>query len=64
MALTGVFFTPYAHPFKITGSGNMGQQSAQFVSQQLVVTGGGSLTMTPDPNNSISLPPKGGILIR
>ena len=62
--LSGVFFTPEATPFSLTGGGNWGQLNAQFISYQLAVSGGGSLSITPDPNNFISLPPRAGALIR
>lgn len=62
--LSGVFFTPEATPFSLAGGGNWGQLNAQFISYQLAVTGGGSLAITPDPNNFISLPPRAGVLIR
>jgi hypothetical protein len=61
--LTGIFFTPEASPFKIAGGGNWGQQRAQFISYQLVVTGGGILNMDPDP--TLLVPPSlTGYLIR
>jgi Flp pilus assembly protein TadG len=61
--LAGVFFTPEAAPFKIAGGGNWGQQHAQFISYQLTVTGGGILTMAPDPTAVIP-PTLKGYLIR
>jgi hypothetical protein len=61
--LAGIFFTPEAAPFKLAGGGNWGQQHAQFISYQLVVTGGGVLTMAPDP--TLLVPPTlTGYLIR
>jgi hypothetical protein len=61
--LTGVFFTPEANPFKITGGGGVNQQHAQFISYHLTVSGSGALNMAPDPN-AVSIPPKAGVLIR
>jgi Flp pilus assembly protein TadG len=61
--LAGVFFTPEAAPFKIAGGGNWGQQHAQFISYQLTVTGGGILTMAPDPT-AVLPPTLKGYLIR
>jgi hypothetical protein len=62
-ALTGVFFTPEALPFKLAGGGNWGQQKASFVSYDLTVTGGGILQMAPDP--TFPRPPaEKGYLIR
>lgn len=64
MALTGVFFTPEAVPFSISGGSPVAQQSAQFISRQLAISGGANLTMAPDEQNFVSIPPKAGILIR
>jgi hypothetical protein len=61
--LAGVFFTPEANPFKIAGGGNWGQQHAQFISYQLTVTGGGILSMAPDPT-AVLPPTLKGYLIR
>ena len=62
-SLAGVFFTPEANPFKVAGGGNWGQQHAQFISYQLTVTGGGILTMAPDPT-AVVPPTRKGYLIR
>ena len=61
--LTGVFFAPEAAPFKLAGGGNWGQQHAQFVAYQLTVTGGGILSIAPDPT-AVSVPWSRGYLIR
>ncbi len=62
--LTGIFFTPEAAPFTLSGGGTWGQQNAQFVSYQLQVTGGGNLAMAPDPVRSVKVPTLAGALIR
>jgi hypothetical protein len=62
--LSGVFFTPEAAPFSLTGGGTWGQQNAQFVSYQVQVSGGGVLTMAPDPQKSVKVPTLAGALIR
>jgi hypothetical protein len=62
--LTGVFFTPEAAPFKLTGGGFWGQQHAQFVAYQLAVSGGGNLTLAPDPQNAVNAPTAAASLIR
>ena len=61
--LLGVFFTPEAAPFKLSGNGDWGQQDAQFISFQLVVVGGGLLQMIPGAN-LIPIPATKGTLIR
>ena len=64
MALNGVFFTPEAVPFSISGGSPVDQQQAQFISRQLTISGGANLVMAPDEQNFVSLPPKKGVLIR
>ena len=61
--LAGVFFTPEAQPFKLTGGGNWGQQHAQFISYDLKIDGGAILQMAPDPT-FIQPPSDKGYLIR
>lgn len=61
--LTGTFFTPEAKPFALSGGGDWGQQHAQFISHQLVVSGGGVLTLAPNPA-AVKLPEKDIRLIR
>jgi hypothetical protein len=62
--LSGVFFTPEAAPFSLSGGGDWGQQNAQFISYRFAVSGGGTLTMAPNANNFIEPPAKSGTLIR
>ena len=64
VVLSGTFFTPEAKPLSLAGGGNWGQQSAQFISYHLAVSGGAILSVSPDPDNAIPLPPKTGVLIR
>jgi hypothetical protein len=62
--LKGVFFTPEANPFKITGGGGVNQQHAQFVSYHLDISGSGELKLAPDLEEYVAIPPKAGTLIR
>jgi hypothetical protein len=62
--LTGVFFTPEADPFKITGGGGVNQQHAQFISYHLDISGSGELKLAPDKSRPLVIPPKAGLLIR
>lgn len=64
LQLAGVFFTPEASPFKVTGGGGVAQQSAQFISYHLDLSGGGSLHMAPDPSTAVRIPATAGVLIR
>jgi hypothetical protein len=61
--LSGVFFTPGASPFSLTGGGSWGQQAAQFISYRLAVSGGGVATLAPD-DTLVGLGVDGGQLIR
>ncbi|MEO8693293.1 MAG: pilus assembly protein TadG-related protein [Acidimicrobiales bacterium] len=63
VSLEGIFFTPEADPLSLSGSGNWGQLHAQFISYRVAVSGGGTLTMSPD-ESMISLPPTSNALIR
>ncbi len=62
--LSGVFFTPNADPFSLTGGGTWGQQSAQFISYRLAVSGGGTATLVPDERLVGRVVEKPGLLIR
>ena len=62
--LRGVFFTPEAAPFRITGGGAVSQQHAQFISFQLDISGSGELKLAPDLEEYVAIPPKAGTLIR
>jgi Flp pilus assembly protein TadG len=56
-SLTGIFFAPEAVPFTLAGGGNWGQQAAQFISYQLVVTGNSTLQITPNQQAVRIVPP-------
>ena len=62
--LAGVFFTPEAGPFSLSGGGDWGQQNAEFISYRFSVSGGGTLTMAPNAQDFIQPPAKAGVLIR
>ena len=63
ISLEGIFFTPEADPLSLSGGGDWGQLSAQFISYRVAVSGGGTLTMAPN-ESMISLPPTTNMLIR
>ncbi|MEO5842913.1 MAG: Tad domain-containing protein [Acidimicrobiales bacterium] len=63
VSLEGIFFTPEADPLSLSGSGDWGQLRAQFISYRVSVSGGATLTMSPD-ESMISLPPTSNALIR
>jgi hypothetical protein len=64
VTLSGVFFAPEAVPFSLSGGGDWGQQSAQFITYRFSVSGGGTLTMVPNPQSFVNQPAKSGVLIR
>jgi hypothetical protein len=64
MQLEGTFFTPEAAPFSISGGAPVVPQQAQFVSYRLNVSGGASLTLSPNLSNSVTLPADAPLLIR
>jgi hypothetical protein len=64
MNLSGLFFTPEAAPFSLAGGGTWGQQSAQFISYQLAISGGSTAAFVPDPTTAFTIPPTAGFLIR
>ena len=64
VTMSGTFFTPEAAPFSLTGGGTWGQQSAQFISFQLKISGGSTATFTPDAQSAVTIPPTAGVLIR
>ncbi len=53
MTLKGIFFTPNANAFDINAGGAGITADAQFITRKLNVQGGGQMTMTADPNNSV-----------
>lgn len=56
MQMVGVFMTPNAAPFTLTGGGNQDLVNAQYIATSFVVKGGASLKMTVDPNTVVSMP--------
>lgn len=64
MNLEGVFFTPEAASLNISGGAPVIPQRAQFVSYRLAVSGGASLTLSPNPDLSVTLAPDAPLLIR
>ena len=56
MHVGGVFMTPNAAPFTVTGNGNQDLTNAQFIATSFAVDGGAVLTMRVDPYNAVGLP--------
>ena len=64
MTLRGVFMTPNAGPFTVNGGGAQTLTNAQYIAASFAVTGGATLNMTVDPNNTITLPDLSFALVR
>jgi hypothetical protein len=63
--LAGVFFLPNADPFSLTGGGSLPiDLSAQFVSTSLKVTGGATVNLVPNPEDSIPVRIPNFLLVR
>lgn len=63
--LRGVFFMPNADAFNLTGGGSLPiDLSAQFVSTSLKVTGGATVNLVPNPEDSIPVTVYTTLLVR
>jgi len=51
--LKGILFTPNANPFKMNSGAGGITADAQFITRKLEVSGGATLNMKADPNNSV-----------
>ncbi|HEV3365128.1 MAG TPA: TadE/TadG family type IV pilus assembly protein [Acidimicrobiia bacterium] len=51
--LKGILFTPNANPFKMNSGAGGITADAQFITRKLEVSGGATLSMKADPNNSV-----------
>lgn len=64
MELRGIFFTPYADPFTLSGGAPFNPQEAQFISYRAKIDGGGTLELVPNSTHAISIPAPPVTLIR
>ena len=64
MHLEGVFFTPEADAFTLTGGSPVIPQKAQFISYRLAVSGGGLLTLDPEGLDLLEFAAEPAVLIR
>ena len=63
--LTGVFFLPNADSFNLAGGGALPVYlSAQFIAATLKVTGGATITLVPQPEDSIAVVVYSTLLVR
>jgi hypothetical protein len=64
MELEGVFFTPNANPFSLSGGAPFMPQRAQFISYRAAISGGAVLTLSPNSVHAITMPAPPVALIR
>jgi hypothetical protein len=64
MELTGIFFTPEADPFSLSGGAPVTPQRAQFISYRAAISGSGKLILAPLEIFPVVVPPPAALLIR
>jgi hypothetical protein len=62
--IAGVFFTPNANTFNLSGQVNQTLERAQFFSYAIELSGGAEIRMRPNPDTNIGIPLRGSSLIR
>ena len=55
--------TPNAMPFAVGGGGSQTLTNAQYIARAFSVTGGGTLSLTVDPRNAVTIPSITGFLL-
>ncbi|HEX8771002.1 MAG TPA: Tad domain-containing protein [Acidimicrobiales bacterium] len=64
-SLSGVYFLPNADAFNLAGGGSLPiYLSAQFISTTLKVTGGATINLVPNPNDSVPVMTYSNLLVR
>jgi Flp pilus assembly protein TadG len=56
MRIVGIYMTPNAIPFELTGGADQTLVNAQFIASTFTLGGNSKLTMTVDPNNAVTIP--------
>jgi Flp pilus assembly protein TadG len=56
MRIVGIYMTPNALPFQLTGGAAQSLVNAQFIASSFSLGGNSNLTMTVDPNNAVTIP--------
>lgn len=56
MRVVGIFMTPNARPFELSGGANQGLTNAQFIATTFSLGGNANLSMTVDPDNAVTVP--------
>jgi hypothetical protein len=62
--ISGVYFTPNANAFNLSGQTNQTLNEAQFFSYAIELSGGARIDMQPNPDTNIGIPLRGSSLIR
>jgi hypothetical protein len=62
--IAGVFFTPNADTFNLSGQSDQLLDRAQFFSYKIELSGGSRIDMRPNPDTNIGIPLRGSSLIR
>ncbi|HUQ62136.1 MAG TPA: hypothetical protein VM121_00090 [Acidimicrobiales bacterium] len=64
-SLSGVYFMPNADSFNLAGGGSLPiYLSAQFIATTLKVTGGATINLVPNPNDSVPITIYANLLVR
>jgi hypothetical protein len=64
-SLSGVYFTPNADSFNLAGGGSLPiYLSAQFIATTLKITGGATINLVPNPNDSVPISIYANLLVR
>ena len=63
LSVSGVFMAPNAMPFTVGGGGSQTLTNAQYIARTFSVTGGGTLSLTVDPRNAVTIPSITGFLL-
>lgn len=57
LSTVGVFMVPNAFPVQVGGGSSQTLVNAQFIARTFAVSGGGTLSLTTDPKNAVTIPP-------
>ena len=65
MDTVGVYMVPNGSPVSVGGGSSQTLTNAQYISRTFAVSGGGTLSLTTDPKNAVTIPTiKGFLLVR
>lgn len=64
MRTVGVYMVPNASPVNVGGGSSQTLVNAQYIARTFSVSGGGTLTLTTDPRNAVTIPETIQVLVR